>query len=289
MQPADKTAIIRVMAKLIINADDLGAGAETDRAIFETLDAGIVTSASLLVNGPSTDSAAAVLLARQRPVGVHINLSEGRPLSRPIDGLTTAEGAFPGKQATRVRLQTYACDLSALHREITAQIRFALDLGLTIDHLDSHQHVFLFPGVTEAIIDAAGQFGIGAVRLPLPRLLQKQPTDEALLGELELYQQLAPAAADKVSAAGLSAPQGLFGLDCLDRLNTELLEELLRAIPQQGCWELMVHPGHLDPDNPFSGPERELEWQALTAADTRNTIAACNIELISFGGLSCAS
>src|SRR6185369_3647763 len=37
---------------VIVNADDLGLSAEVDRGIFEAHDGGIVTSASLLVDGP---------------------------------------------------------------------------------------------------------------------------------------------------------------------------------------------------------------------------------------------
>jgi len=280
--------MIRRMAKLIINADDLGAGNATDRAIFETFDNGVVTSASLLVNGRSACRAAASAFERNFPVGVHINLSEGKPLSGPIDGLTEVDGCFAGKQKTRHKLQTQMIDLPALLREIRAQIQAVFDWGLKPDHLDSHQHVFLFPGVTEAVIAAARQFEINALRLPLPYLLGRSP-EPALQQELVLYQNLAPHAAEKFRATGLCCPQGLFGLDCLNNLNRNLLAELLGAVPSEGCWELMVHPGHLDPDNPFSGPKRELEWQALTDGKISDLIRELNIELISFGGLPCAS
>lgn len=288
MQGQIKTAMIRRMAKLIINADDLGAGNETDRAIFETFDSGVVTSASLLVNGPSACSAAASALERNLPVGLHINLSEGRPLNGPIDGLTEADGSFAGKQKTRLKLLTQTFDHPALRREIQAQVQVAFDWGLKPDHLDSHQHVFLFPGITEAIIATARQFEINALRLPLPHLLGQTP-EPTLQQDLALYQRLAPDAAEKIYTTGLYCPQGLFGLDCLNNLTRSLLAELLGAIPPEGCWELMVHPGHPDPDNPFSGPKRELEWRALTDDKISDLIRELNIELISFGGLPCAS
>lgn len=279
--------MIRRMAKLIINADDLGAGRETDRAIFETFDRGVVTSASLLVNGPSARSAAATARQRNLPVGVHLNLSEGRPLNGPVAGLTEADGRFAGKLKTRRKLRSQAFDRTALQRELQTQVQAVLDWRLKPDHLDSHQHVFLFPGVSETIIETARAFKIKATRLPLPCILEDPPLN--LEKDLRLYQQLAADAATLIKGAGLSCPQGLFGLDCLNRLSTERLVKLLTAIPPNGYWELMVHPGHPDPDNPFSGPERELEWQALTAVKINALIRALNIELISFGDLPCAS
>lgn len=276
------------MPKLIINADDLGAGAETDRGICEAFANGIVTSASLLVTGVSARSAAAGARDCGLPLGVHLNLSEGWPLTGTIAGLTEPDGRFAGKQRTRQRLASGAFDRTALRREIDAQIETALGWGLSPDHLDSHQHVFLFAGVTEAIIEAAGKYRISALRLPLPRLNAGQPPTPELQAELDLYQRLAPIAAEKLRVADLAHPTGLFGLEYLNRLNSSRLHELLAAIPPRGVWELMVHPGHPDPDNPFSGPERELEWQALTAPASRARVQELNIKLISYGELQCA-
>ena len=41
------------MRRLIINADDLGADEARNEGIFEAIEAGVVTSASLLPNGPA--------------------------------------------------------------------------------------------------------------------------------------------------------------------------------------------------------------------------------------------
>ena len=46
------------MKRLIVNADDLGADEARNRGIFEAIDAGVVTSVSLLANGPSFEDAA---------------------------------------------------------------------------------------------------------------------------------------------------------------------------------------------------------------------------------------
>ena len=43
--------------KLIIHADDLGETVEITRGIFECIDAGLVTSTSMLANMPATDFA----------------------------------------------------------------------------------------------------------------------------------------------------------------------------------------------------------------------------------------
>jgi chitin disaccharide deacetylase len=70
------------MKQLIVNADDFGMAPGVNRAILEAHRTGIVTSTSLLANGAAFDEAAAA--ARATPtlaVGVHLNLTQGRPLS----------------------------------------------------------------------------------------------------------------------------------------------------------------------------------------------------------------
>jgi len=100
------------------NADDLGKSEEIDRGIFEAHDRGIVTSASLLVDGP--DVAAAVRLAKQRPdlsLGVHV--------------------AFDDRGRWFINVQ----DSRAVRRELDRQLEAFVRLtGGLPTHIDSHHH-----------------------------------------------------------------------------------------------------------------------------------------------------
>src|SRR5262245_45924376 len=68
---------------MIINADDLGLSTAVNEAIFNLMERGHVTSASLLANAPATEEAI-VESRRQknRSFGVHLNVTEFRPLTR---------------------------------------------------------------------------------------------------------------------------------------------------------------------------------------------------------------
>ena len=62
---------------VIVNADDLGMSEEVDRGIFDALDRGIVTSASVMVDGPH--AVEAVRLAKRRSdvsLGIHVAFDE---------------------------------------------------------------------------------------------------------------------------------------------------------------------------------------------------------------------
>ncbi len=110
------------MIRLIVNADDLGSGLARDRGIFAAFTRGIVSSASLLANGPDFAPAAREAQACGLPVGVHLNLAEGHALTGPIAGLTDSAGTFPGKAALRNLLVTAQLDREAIHRELLAQV-----------------------------------------------------------------------------------------------------------------------------------------------------------------------
>ncbi|TYO99009.1 putative glycoside hydrolase/deacetylase ChbG (UPF0249 family) [Geothermobacter ehrlichii] len=273
------------MPRLIVNADDFGAGFGTDRGILHAFTHGIVTSASLLVNAPHAKEAVRMALDAGLPLGVHLNLADGFALSGPISGLTRANGAFPGKRDLRQILQTVP-DLRAIRRELAAQIDRALELGVRPDHLDTHQHFFLFPQMTELVLDLADTYRIPAVRLPLPVEDPAADPDGELGEEMRLYRRLGPKAARAIRAREKRSPRGLFGMPALDRLDEAVLGRIVDRIPD-GDWELMVHPGYRDLDNPFGGEERQLELQALLSRRIRDRLQQRNIRLITFGDLTC--
>jgi chitin disaccharide deacetylase len=123
---------------MIVNADDLGLSAEIDRGIFEAHDGGIVTSASVLVDGP--DAEAAVQEARKRPklgLGVHV--------------------AFDSRGKWLIDVQ----DLDAVQRELDRQLdAFARLTGRPPDHIDSHHHVHRRFNVARLFLDAGRRYGV---------------------------------------------------------------------------------------------------------------------------------
>lgn len=85
------------MKHLIINADDFGLSPGVNQGIAEAYQAGGISSTTVMVNMPGfTD---AVRLASLHPglgVGLHFNLTYGRPVSDPrlIPSLIQADGRF---------------------------------------------------------------------------------------------------------------------------------------------------------------------------------------------------
>src|ERR1041384_3784209 len=90
------------MKRLIINADDYGAGYEVNAAIEQLAEVGLLGGVSVIANGEAWAQAANFL--REHPAvsaGVHFNAVEGRPVSTApeVKLLTGADGSFLGLAA----------------------------------------------------------------------------------------------------------------------------------------------------------------------------------------------
>ena len=123
---------------VIVNADDLGLSDEIDRGIFEAHDRGIVTSTSLLVDGPH--AADAIQLARRRPklgLGIHV--------------------AFDDRGKWLINVQ----DPRVVQREVARQLdAFVRMTGAPPTHIDSHHHAHRFFNVARHFIEAGERLGV---------------------------------------------------------------------------------------------------------------------------------
>jgi predicted glycoside hydrolase/deacetylase ChbG (UPF0249 family) len=152
---------------LIVNADDFGMSAETNRAIVEAFENNVISSATLMTNMPGFDEACESahrhrLLGK---IGLHLNLTSGYPLSSPIrqcPRFCDNVGMFRARQ-TRFRLSKE--ERLAVETEIATQIKACLDHGLYPTHLDSHHHVHTEWAIGAAAITIARQYRIKAIRL----------------------------------------------------------------------------------------------------------------------------
>ncbi|MBQ1453116.1 MAG: ChbG/HpnK family deacetylase [Ruminococcus sp.] len=72
--------------QIIINADDYGLNERNSKAIAQAFENGLITNTTVLANGEYLDEALA--LAREKnffdKLGVHLNLTEGEPLTEDI-------------------------------------------------------------------------------------------------------------------------------------------------------------------------------------------------------------
>jgi len=130
--------------RLIINADDLGRSREVNDAVAELFAEELITSATLMANAPFLEDAIRKIPAAcRRALGVHLNITEFRPLTtHPAwQGWVDEQGCF-SLQAFRTKPLSSGLK-EAIYAEWTAQINRVRALGLMVSHLDSHHDVHM--------------------------------------------------------------------------------------------------------------------------------------------------
>jgi predicted glycoside hydrolase/deacetylase ChbG (UPF0249 family) len=265
------------MRRLIVNADDLGMDRPRNRGVLAAAERGIVTSVTILANGPALTDAVAGLRQRRLDAGVHLNVSEGAPVAGPAPSLVGADGCFPGKDEARRRLAAGEVDPAALAREVAAQVDRLLEAGLTLTHADGHQHVHVYGAFLEAVAPVLRQRGVTRVRLP------EEDAPTALARELA---SACRAWRRRLPALGLTTTDHFRGLALMGNGAPGRLQVTILGLPPGTC-ELMVHPGYAATGSvPFSNPSREAELAALTDPGLVAALAqAPGLERVTWGDL----
>jgi len=278
-----------------VSADDFGLSPGVNRGIVEAHEKGILTNASLMVNGAAF--AEAVELARAHPrlgVGLHLVLLQGRATLSPkeIPGLVDDRGEFPHQPvATGMRYFFLKGLRLQLEREIRAQLEKFLATGLSLSHVDGHLNIHMHPTVLDILVRLAPEYGIRALRLP------REPLGITLraslwqwwrkLAEALTFRALVAHARPKLEAAGLRCPDYMFGLHQSGRMTEEYLAAVFRHLPP-GTTEVYTHASFVD--------EEALRWRArhydcegelraLTSPRLRGLLEGAGIELISYAQL----
>lgn len=291
------------MKSLIVNADDFGLTEGVNRAIIDGHRNGIITSTTLMANGRAFDSAvAAGLAAPALGIGVHLNLTQGRPVSPAsrVPSIVTPRGTFyPGPGILARRILTRQIKPRDVETELRSQIEKIAAAGIRITHLDSHKHVHLLPPIFSVVRKLAREYGIDCVRCPVePAVSALGPLRSGRRGWPRRAKQyllgralstLAACQARKVKDAGLCRPERFYGLSQTGFLDAAMLEPILRALPE-GTSEIMCHPGYVDEALLDTRTrlrfQRETELGALTSPGIRRLVDELGIELISYGKLS---
>ena len=285
------------LRQLIVNADDLGMTRGINRAVSEAHRAGIVTSASLLANGAAFEDA--IVRVQQCPnlsVGLHINLTQGRPLHPGTrSSLVDRRGCFYPRGAQAIRLSFGAVSMADVEAEIAAQAQRALRAGIALTHFDGHDHVHLHPLVAPALAKVARQMNVGWIRFRnqrpvLPALLR----EAGLLRLSDHARHLAVMLAARLSMSGESAGpvrRWVVGAPQLLRASPRhLFGALVRSI-EGGVTEWVCHPGYADEELRALLPAAQADWgeaelKLLTDPECGKLLEAAGIGLVNYARLA---
>ena len=155
------------MNQMIINADDFGLTERCTRAIAEAFRQGLISSTTACANGDAIEEGYQIATRNGfvDRVGIHINLTEGVPLTEGIkaDPFFCANGTFHGK-INRLKKPDKET-LANLETEVAAQIERLKNIGFPITHADSHHHIHTSVFLIGTIEKVLKRYGIEKIRL----------------------------------------------------------------------------------------------------------------------------
>ena len=229
---------------LAVCADDFGLTPGISAGIVRLAQAGRLTAISCLTNGAHWASAAPLLasLPAGVDVGLHLNFTEGSPLSQR---LAKRWPQFPALPLLIARAHLGLLPRGALRNEAHAQLAaFMRARGVAPAFIDGHQHVHHLPGLRNLILDMLEHVqplpsmrSTGRVLGPgfaVKRALIERTGGRALAGELA-----------RREIAHNPALLGVY--DFTEPDYRALMQGWLTALPAEGGL-LFCHPGDVSDD-----------------------------------------
>jgi hopanoid biosynthesis associated protein HpnK len=278
--------------RVIITGDDFGLSPTVNAAVIQAHQEGILTSASIMINGPAWQEAVELAIAYPNLcLGLHLTLIQGRAVlpHSHIPHLVDDQGNFRREPVSVGMLYFFSRRArEEIRAELEAQVEKLLQAGLSPRFLNGHLNIHLHPAVWPLVRRLAGNYDIPAVRLARENLQvtlslnSQRPAYKT--AHAIIFAWLSRRAAK--TAGELKTNDHLFGL-----LNDGAMDEafLLGLLPRlaPGVTEIYCHPATFpaqEPDWPRHYRPLE-ELHALTSPKVAAVLQISNLELISFNDL----
>jgi predicted glycoside hydrolase/deacetylase ChbG (UPF0249 family) len=297
LEQTERDSVVR----LIINGDDFGLCAGVNRGIVHLFEQGALTSATIMVNQPGTEEA--VEFASQTPslgLGVHLNLTTGRPLLPPdrVPTLVDEDGYFFSPSRLVGRTIIGRTEERDTRQELEAQIEFCYREGLQLTHLDTHSLTHAIPTLGSTVLQLARRYDIRAVRSPrvsaaiVPYAHRSAQRIRHRLGLPGARRQVKPQSTrfkgSTVMWRGLRTTHDLLYLRWwLGDNFYEDLEWTFSALENRTI-EIMSHPGFADDELAARSTYvagREEEVRVLSSQRFSDLLGRLDIVLTDYGGL----
>jgi hopanoid biosynthesis associated protein HpnK len=279
--------------RLIVTGDDFGASTLVNEAVELAHRGGILNTTCLMVAGPATDDA--VRRAKRMPslrVGLHVVVVDGRPMLDPreIPALVGANGTFSrGLVFAGFNFFFNPVARRQLEAEIRAQFEAYRSTGLTLDHVNGHNHMHLHPTILRTIIAIGRDYGLRAVRVPYEPLgpsWRAMRTDfRERFGNGVLLAPMLSLMRSRLRTAGIVYNDFIFGLGDTGHMTRERVAALLRQLPE-GVTEMHFHPATRRWPGMPAWAQCEEELAALLDPDIANYVRDSGVAMTTFSQLA---
>lgn len=230
--------------RVILHADDFGYDKDTTQATIELLEAGALTSATIMPTMPAAEEAMAyAAIHKDFSFGVHLTYVDGLKPALQKEGSTLLDSNGVFYPSNDVRKKAIALKLKKqdIVDESMAQIEKVRKASVDISHLDSHGHLHKFPSFLLALPDIKKRSGITRVRRVQNVFLQKPGLSPTTILNRCFDWRIAHTCRTTdyfyMSANNMETEWADAVLAQMDRL------------PQNAIIEIGVHPGHANTES----------------------------------------
>lgn len=256
-----------------------------NRGIKECFVEGLVSSVSLISQGPAFENALSIIRKYEIPTGVHLCLTGGRPIlpKAKIPGIADERGRLP-KNYRDLFMMLFKRKIGILEvkQELEAQIEKILDNGIMPTHLDSHQYVHLMPSLFKATIELARKYNIKFIRYPKKAVYPGFMLFGGILKMAHLFlfsrRQVLLLKNNNISCADFA-----FGFAESGRLTENKIKRILSSL-RGGLNDLTCHPGLETANIIYDNwrKRRECEANALRSPAIKDLIKDLNIKITNY-------
>jgi chitin disaccharide deacetylase len=142
------------MKRIILCADDYGLNTAVSQGIIALLRLGRLSAVSCMTTSPLWPQFSSLLkpYRQQADIGLHFNLTEGKPLS---DAYSRRYGNnFFTLPQLIIRAFLGQLNREAIEQECEAQLnQFVAETGVLPDFIDGHQHIHQLPIIRKAVVN----------------------------------------------------------------------------------------------------------------------------------------
>lgn len=231
--------------RIILCADDYGISPAVSGAIRDLIARRRINATSVMVTAPTFSQAEAAALREAAgshgAIGLHLTLTA--PFPPQTHGFTPLRhGAFLPLAAMARRALSRSLQPALLDAEIAGQLAaFRAAFGRTPDYIDGHQHIHVFPQISEALIRVARHAAPQAWLRQCGRAVHKSSDPKGLILDAlsRRFRRLA-------AAQGLRTNPAFAGTYAFRARAdyAKLFPKFLDGLPDGGL--VMCHPGKVD-------------------------------------------
>jgi hopanoid biosynthesis associated protein HpnK len=151
-----------------------------------------------------------------------------------------------------------------LRAEIEAQFAAFAATGLRLDHVNAHKHFHLHPTIAALLVEIGKAHGVRGARVPLePQHVLSEIEPHKASGVVALTAPFAKGLRRRFRAAGIAAPDQVFGLAWSGAMTAARLKGMIEHLPE-GLSEIYMHPA----TGPYPGSARGYRYAGELAALT---------------------